>query len=709
MKELLTNKKPRDRMGNFDLLKVGMGVGILVMSVCHGQDSFAKGRPESEKMFTIQWSYKGGLNGKAQKAEPVLIEGTVRNKKGERLTGVTILSKEDSKIGTKTDDEGHFSIRVADHSTLIVRHVNYRNLEIPVQGTQKNLEIVLDDNDIALDQVVVVGFGTTSVKKNSTAIASFDAKTIENLPFGDMGSALQGRIPGVIVQQGSAEPGQNGASISIRGNGTPLYVIDGFISTQQQFFSLNKADIKSMTILKDAASTAVYGMNAGNGVVLITTKQGDSGKLNVNYQANFGFNTPSYQTKRMDAYQYATAINNLNQALGMGINSFKTPEEMEDIKNNLGNYTNWEKELTRRFVPQQDHTLSLNGGSEKLRFFGSLNAFSQEGIYKAKSLNYHRYTYRSNVSSNFDKIGLKLDFNVNGYIRNEDYPPASAYTIYSRLRDRNPFEKPFTSSGQISNQFDNPALALLSPGYIKLKTVYNQLSGALNWNVPWVEGLSLGFNGNFNIESQDRVDWVETATYYDEQGNATKEDPTNISVGRSFYMTQNFDVNFRADYRRTFGDGHNVEATLVQNMRQYNSNALNAGSRGFYTTAIKQIQKGDAELITASNTEGKQAWMGYVGKFHYDYKQRYIFDFAGRYDGSDNFISTKRWGFFPSFSAGWALSEENFFKDIKAKNVLTYLKLRGSYGQIGLNDADHWAYAYLATYNYNTNGYVVDG
>lgn len=205
MKELLTNKKPRDRMGNFDLLKAGMSVGILVMSICHGQDSFAKGRPESEKIFAIQWSYKGGLNSKAQ---AVLIEGTVRNKKGERLSGVTILSKEDSKIGTKTDDEGHFSIRVADRSTLIVRHVNYRNLEISVNGTQKNVEIVLDDNDIALDQVVVVGFGTTSVKKNSTAIASFDAKTIENLPFGDMGSALQGRIPGVIVQQGSAEPGK---------------------------------------------------------------------------------------------------------------------------------------------------------------------------------------------------------------------------------------------------------------------------------------------------------------------------------------------------------------------------------------------------------------------------------------------------------------------------------------------------------------------
>ncbi len=644
-------------------------------------------------------------------AQTKTISGKVTDDKtGLPLAGVTVTLK-DSKTNTTTDDGGAFTISTAPASkavVLVFSYVGYERKELQADAAAP-ITVSLQKTTSSLDDVVVIGYGTTSVKKNSSAVTSFNAQAVKNLPFTDMGSALQGRIPGVIVQQGSAEPGQNAANISIRGNGAPLYVIDGFISTSQQFMNLNKADIKSMTILKDAASTAVYGMNAANGVILIVTKQGTAGRFNLDYQSNFAFNTPSYQPDRMDAYDYAVAINNLNQALGKGVYSFKTAEELADIRNNPGKYSNWEDALTRKYTPQSEHTLSLSGGTDKLRFFGSLNALTQNGIYKSDALTYNRYTYRTNVSSTFDKIGLTVDFNVNGFMRNEKYPPASAYTIYSRLRDRTPFERPFNDSGQISNQFDNPALALMSPGYIKLKTIYNQLGGVIKWDIPWVKGLSVGFNGNFNMETQDAVDWVETATYYDDLGNPTVEQPTNISVRRYSYMNQNFDVNLRVDYKHRFGSMHNFEATVVQNARQYYGNNMSAGSRGFYTTAIKQIQKGDAQLITASNGEGKQGWVGYVGRLHYDYDQRYILDVAGRYDGSDNFAEGKRWGFFPSVSAGWAVSEESFFQKINNNSILSYLKIRASYGELGLNNVDHWAYAYLPTYNYNTNAYVVDG
>lgn len=706
-KQLNMKKKPRDQMRT-------VTVGVLRRSIiCF---SLASGMLLSEQAAYAAASFNYLPDLKVVEKgrivqEKVEVSGVIKNAKSEPLAGVTVVSKSDAALGAITDVNGYFSLRgIPVGTTLTIRYVNHITQEIVVNQSTGELSIVLQEQDAnQLEQVVVVGYGTTSLKKNTSAIASFDAKTIENLPFSDMGSALQGKVAGVIVQQGSAEPGQNGATISIRGNGAPLYVIDGFISSSQQYFSLNKADILSMTILKDAASTAVYGMNAGNGVVLVTTKKGEAGTLAVNYQANFAWSTPSYQTKRMNAYQYAKAINNLNQSLGHGMYSFKTKEELDDIQANLGDYTNWEDELTRKFAPQKEHSLSLTGGTDRLRFMASLNALNQQGIYKHNSLNYNRYQYRTNISSTFDKIGLILDLGVHGFMRNEDYPPASAYTIYSRVRDRNPFEKPFTSSGQISNQFDNPALVLLSPGYIKLKTVYNQVTGGLTWNVPNVEGLTFGFNGNFNIESQDRVDWIETATYYDEEGNPTYEEPSNIGINRSSYMNQNYDVNFRVDYRTVLAQNHNIEATVVQNIREYYTNDLAAGSRGFFTTAIKQIQKGDAELITASNGEGKQAWMGYVGKFHYDYKQRYMFGFSGRYDGSDNFAKDKRWGFFPSFSGGWALSEESFFANIKERNIFNFVKLRGSWGEIGLNNVDHWKYAYLPTYNYNTNGYVVDG
>lgn len=640
--------------------------------------------------------------------QKIKVKGTVKDINGEPLIGATIVNKFAKDEGTIADFDGNFEISISPTATLLVSYTGYVTQEVQVKGSER-LNIKLREDSKVLEEVVVVGFGSTSVRKNSASIASVSTEKVQNIPFADMASALQGRVAGVIVQQGSAEPGQAGASISIRGNGEPLYVIDGFISTKSRYTALNKADIKSQTVLKDAASTAVYGMNAGNGVIVVTTRQGEAGKLNVNYQNNFAYSTPSYPAKRMNAYQYATAINNLYQGLGSGVNAFKTPEEMAEIRDNLGSYTDWDRVALRSYAPQSEHTLSLVGGSDKLKFFGSLNYLGQDGIYTENVINSDRYNYRTNVSSNFDNIGLTIDFNVNGTVTDERYPPASAYTIYSRLKDRTPFEKPFTSDGLLSNQFDNPMLILMSPGYIKMRTVYNQLAMGATWKLPWVDGLSFGFNGNYNIDSQDRVDWIETATYYDEAGNATKEEPENISISRSSYQVSRYDVNLRADYKKTIAKKHNLSATFVHTRQYYYTKSLNAGSRGFYTTAIHQIQKGDASTVTASNSEGKQAWLGYVGRLGYDYNNRYMVEFSGRYDGSDNFPKGNRWGFFPSVSGGWAISEEGFFQGIKNTNILTYLKLRGSYGKIGLNGADHWAYAYLPTYNYNTNGYVVDG
>ena len=167
-------------------------------------------------------------------------------------------------------------------------------------------------------------------------------------------------------------------------------------------------------------------------------------------------------------------------------------------------------------------------------------------------------------------------------------------------------------------------------------------------------------DGNYNIESQDRKDWIEKAPYYDADGNVTLQDPADISMSRSSYQNHRYDFNVRIDYKNTFAEKHNVQATLVHNRQYYHGNNLSAGSNTFYTTAIQQIQKGDASSITASNGEGEQASMGYVGRLRYDYDNRYMVEFSGRYDGSDCFPKDNRFGFFPSVSAGWALSEEKF-------------------------------------------------
>lgn len=655
-------------------------------------------------------------NGNSELSKPVLsvsqqsdvtIQGLVVDAGGEPVIGATVKVKGTAQ-GTITNLDGEFSIQMPFNSTLEISYIGYATQFIKITKLGK-IKISLKEDTKLLDEVIIVGYGTTSTRKNTASLATVDNGKVKEVPFSDMGSALQGRVAGVIVQQGSAEPGQNGASISIRGNGDPLFVIDGFVVTKARFMQLNKTDIESMTVLKDAASTAVYGMNAGNGVVVVTTKQGKVGKLSVDYQANFAFNSPSYPAERMDAYEYATAINKLNQSLGQGVNSFKSPEEMAEIAASVGSYTNWEKELLRDQTPQSEHTVSVSGGDEKIKFFTSLNYLSQSGVTKSDCLQFDRYNYRSNVSAYFDKIGLTMGMNINGTLTDEDYPNASAYTIYSRLKDRNPFEKPYNEDGTISNQFDNPALILDSPGEIVLRTVYNQLAINLKWDLPWVKGLSIGVDGNYNIESQDRKDWIEKAPYYDADGNVTLQDPSDIAVSRSSYQNHRYDFNVRIDYKNTFAEKHNVQATLVHNRQYYHGNSLSAGSNTFYTTTIQQIQKGDAASITASNGEGEQASMGYVGRFRYDYDNRYMIEFSGRYDGSDCFPKDSRFGFFPSVSVGWAISEEGFFTPVKELGIFDYFKLRASYGEIGINGATHDDYAYLSNYNYNSNAYVVDG
>lgn len=635
------------------------------------------------------------------------ISGTVIDETGFPVIGANVVQKGTTN-GVITDIDGRFVLTVPEDAVLEISYIGYLTQSISV-GNKSSLQITLREDTQKLDEVIVVGYGSTSVRKNTAALATVDNTKVLEVPFSDMGSTLQGRVPGVIVQQGSAEPGQNGASVSIRGNGTPLYVIDGFVSSSARFMALNKSDIESMTVLKDAASTAVYGMNAGNGVVVVTTKQGKAGKLSVNYQANFAFNTPSYPAERMDAYEYATAINNLYQGLGNGINAFRTPEQMIEIGADVGSYTNWEKEMLRNYTPQNEHTVSISGGNEKLKYFGSLNYLGQKGIYKADKLNYDRYNYRTNISSNFDEIGLTVGLNVNGTVRDELYPSASAYTLYSRIKDRTPFEKPYNEDGTISNQFDNPALQLNGPGEIKYRTVYNQLAVSLEWAVPWVKGLKFGFDGNYNIESQDRADWYENATYYDADGNATFETPSNISMSRSSYQHNRYDFNVRADYKNTFNEKHNLLVTLVHNRQYYHGTSLSAGSNTFYLSTIHQIQNGDAASITAKNGESEQTSMGYVGRLRYDFDNRYMVEFSGRYDGSDCFPKGNRFGFFPSGSLGWAISEEEFFSPVKELGIFDYFKVRGSYGEIGLNGATHDNYAYLTTFNYNSNAYVIGG
>ncbi len=638
--------------------------------------------------------------------EKVQVSGQVLDSKGEPIIGANVRVKNSKEVAV-TNIDGDFKIKANEGATLEISYIGYVTATVKaVRG--ERIKVILDEDNKMLDEVIVVGYSTTTPRLSSTAVTKIDNEKSIKVPFSDMASTLQGRVPGVIVVQGSAEPGQNGASISIRGNGAPLYVIDGFVSTAAQFNRLNKNDIESMTVLKDAASTAVYGMNAGNGVIVVTTKQGTVGKLNVDYQSNFAWNQESYTPERMNALEYATAVNKLWAATGNGLYAFKNQEELADIEAHLGDYTNWENALLRKSAPQSEHTLSLSGGNEKVRLFSSLNYMNQRSIFKADRTNMQRYNYRINGTGTFENIGLEVRTGANGQLFDENYPIESAWTIFSRLKDRTPFEYPYNEDGTISNQFDNPALVLDSPGEIKLRTVYNQVHAGLTWRLPWVKGLSVGFDGNYNHTSQDRKDWLEKATYYDAEGNANPQAPTDISISRSAYSQHRYDYNLRVDYNNKFGL-NTVGATFVFNRQYYHGYNLSTGSNTFYTSAIQLVQKGDAASIWGTSGESEQASEGYVGRLSYNYDEKYIAEFAGRYDGSDCFPKGDRYGFFPSFALAWVPTREGFARPLVDLGIVDFLKVRGSYGEVGINGANHDAYAYLTTFNYNNNAYVFNG
>ncbi len=635
----------------------------------------------------------------------VKVRGHVVDSDGEPVIGANIKAAGSAVIAV-TDIEGNFNINVPVGSTIEVAYIGCKPVKVKVKNGEP-LNITLVQDKTILDEVIVVGYSTTTPKLSTTAVTKIDNEKSIKVPFSDMTSTLQGRVPGVIVVQGSAEPGQNGASISIRGNGAPLFVIDGFVSTATQFNRLNKNDIESMTVLKDAASTAVYGMNAGNGVIVVTTKQGTSGKLQVDYQSNFAWNSESYTPERMNAFEYATAVNKLWSATGNGLYAFKNESELADIRSHLGDYTNWEQEMLRNSAPQSEHTIAMSGGNQTVNIFSSLNYLDQHSIFKADRTNMQRYNYRVNGTGNFEKIGVKVRMGANGQLFDENYPIESAWTIFSRIKDRTPFERAYNEDGTISNQFDNPALILGSPGEIKLRTVYNQVTGSISWSLPWIKGLSVGFDGNYNHTSQDRKDWLEKATYYDAEGNGTPQAPSDISISRSAYSEHRYDYNFRADYNNKFGL-NSVGVTLVFNRQYYHGYSLSTGSNTFYTSAIQLVQKGDAESIWGSSSESEAASEGYVGRVTYNYDEKYIAEFAGRYDGSDCFPKNRRYGFFPSFALAWVPTRESFARPLVDMGLFDFLKVRGSYGEVGINGAGR-NYAYLTTFNYNNNAYVFDG
>lgn len=655
----------------------------------------------NEGYISLRKAQNGSVNQIGKK-----VTGTVKDVNGEPIIGANIMVK-GSNTGNVTDIDGRFVIEVPEKAILVVSYIGYLPQEIAV-GNKSELSILLREDTKMLDEVVVIGYGTTSTRKMASAVTSIKGEKLQNLPFNDMTSTLQGRATGVIVQNQGGEPGSS-AKISIRGGGDPVYVIDGVISTAWEFNTLNSVDIESLSVLKDAASLAVYGSRAADGIILVKTKQGTQGKTSITYTFNAEYNQPTKLIKKLDAYTYADTQN--KAAMYDGLSAFHqySEEEMDKILNQtdpLYPDVDWIGLGLKNFAPEYRHTLSMNGSAKQVNYYLSLGMIDQGSLFTSNALNYDRYTIRSNVNTTFDKIGLTVGLNLNGAIEKKNRPYIGAGTIFDHLYAQLPLTPAYNEDGTYSSATDHPLVDMDErSGYYKNNKKYINTQLVADWVLPWVEGLSLGAMLNYRVSDEYSKAFNNRAPQFYPGGAVYPIAKPTLKETADFKESYNFEVS--ASYLKTFKQDHTFDAKAVFTVSENTGNNFWTSRKDYLSSAVDQMFAGSPVGILNDGSGEEGGRMGVVGRLKYDYKNRYIVEGSFRYDGSDNFASGYRWGFFPSGAVAWALSEEPFFKAFNWKAV-DLVKLRASYGQTGTENGVN-RFGYMPVYDLDKNVIVVGG
>ena len=638
------------------------------------------------------------------------ITGTVLDASGEPIIGASVkVLKAGSHLGVITNLEGKFELSAPAKSIIEFSYIGYKTKTVVI-GKEKHLNVYLDEDTKALDEVIVVGYGTTSKRKTTAAIASVNADDIAKVPTANITQSLAGRAPGLIVNT-SGGGINNYSSISIRGGSSPLFVIDDVVCDERDFRNLNPEDVDQMTILKDAASTAVYGSRAGDGIILVTTKQGKAGKMSINYNFNYNLSQPTILPKKLNSYDAAYYVNMGLTNDGM-VGRFDEKEmqlfaDGSDPQRHPN--VDWQKLAMNTFAPEQKHSLTITGGSEKIKAYTSFAYYDQRSIYKFNTNNLQRYNYRTNIVADFKETGIKVTSGIEGYLTKSRQPLSttggSYGSVWSHIQNKLPWENAYNQYGQLNNIPDN-ALAEISPeaGYSKGEIATIKANLVLEWSLPWVTGLKLKALGDYRITNDKQKDWKKSPLLYSWEGEPNT--PSKPSLSKSYWTSSEYTVQGLASYDRTFNEVHTVSATAGIEANKYMYDNANL-ARKEYLLYVDQIGAGPVASATNSSSEGVHTRAGVIGRLKYDYASKYIIEGSMRYDGSDNFPKGNRWGTFFAGSAAWVVSEESFWKNLSDKHIFDQFKIRGSYGEVGLDNIA--AYSYLQSYSLDERGYLLGG
>ena len=649
------------------------------------------------------------------------ISGKIITQDGTPIPGASVIEKGTSN-GVTTDQEGDFSIAVKDKSSvLVISAVGFQTEEIAAASIQNGM-VTLVPKQQALDEVVVVGYGTQARRNVTGSVATVKGDELVRSPVTTLTNALVGRLPGLRAVQPGGEPGYDGSNIDIRGFGAALLIVDGVPS---DFSQLDPNEIESFSVLKDA-SAAVYGIRAANGVILVTTKKGKTGPPQIDYNTYFGIQSITKYPDLADAALFAELSNegavnawvkNNNPTTDLSFPFSK--ETLEQYRNGTLPSTDWFGATIRKHAPQQYHNVNVRGGTEAVRYFFNVGYTNQQGMWKSGSTSYKRYNIRSNIDAKIAK-GITATLNLGARFEDRARPGSPKEVLMGAIQRSFPTFPIYANDNPDyfapnNNPHMNPVF-LSDRNNSGYETDVNRtFSGilTLQYDLPFVQGLNLKVQYSYESDDKEIKEYTKKYQLYSydpdlDQYNVAYvgNDPTRL--GSTTHQIDKQVLQGSVNYARQFGE-HKVAASYIYEKQSATGSDLGA-YKEFLLQNLDELFAGVAANQSNGGSSFERARMGHIGKINYDYLGKYLLEFGFRYDGSYKFPSNSRFGFFPNVSAGWRISDENFLKDVSA---LDDLKLRASWGKVGDDGGDDywvanyiWPFQYLTGYNYPSGTYI---
>jgi len=684
-------------------------------------------------------------------AAPHQVSGVVKDSFGQPVMGAAVMSS-DGKVGTTTDLDGKFTVTISDAVEVEVSCLGFQGKKITILPSQNNINVLLEETSMSLDATVVVGYGSQKKSNLTGALSVVESEQLQDRSSLDVGHMLQGAVPGLNITAASGRPGQS-VDLNIRGmnsinGGSPLVLIDGVEGDLQK---VGANDVESISVVKDAAAAAIYGARASFGVILVTTKSGGEGdgKATVRYSGRFGFTAPTTSTEYATTGYESVSVNNYffktyagtpyvqytdadmqelyarrNDVTEVASRPWVVVERRngKDVYNYYAN-TDWYHYLYNDIKPTQSHQLSFSGGTKKFQYLLSGSYNQEQGVFRINPDVYRRYNIRAKLSFEITKW-LKVSNNTSFFSSTYNYPGRSGVnnafgssTVHALASF--PVLNPDGTSVYKTQYngytvMDGYHMTIQNDGFKNTDRNTN-ISNTFEVTITPIKQLEIKANYTYTYNNTTNTNRQVNASYSEVPGEITTL-TTGIFENKLSEAVKNYEyqaVNAYATYTDTYAQDHNLKVMLGYNYETKHLKDVSATGYYLMSDSLSDLDLVGPAPVSESNPNGdpryeagggqnEYAIMGAFGRINYDYKGKYLIELSGRYDGTSRFAAGSRWGFFPSGSVGWRISEEEFFKP--AKNVMNNLKIRYSYGRLGNQQVGY--YDYIRKITLDTQSYL---